>query len=511
MLLRKILDYHLALTEEGRLLAPFRPLVTALDTFMYEPSVNTKSAPHVRDAVDLKRWMMVVVFALIPCILVACWNTGVQKFVYSSGDSALLTEFYSSCHSLRDYFSFCFKDGRYWQIILLGLGAFLPVMIISYMVGGLCEGIFACVRKHDIAEGFLVTGMLYALILPPTIPYWMVALGVAVGVILSKELFGGTGMNIMNPALSCRAFLFFTFPGQMSGDVWVGTNPVVIKESLLKMNQQALAGPLDGFSQASCLQRFSVGLDIKRIHVDTIGANFTEHAASLKTLPYIEKQFETWQHAFAPDAILYKLQPDQLKNFVTSPIAEGGLGLSVDNFENAYRFAQLQFEQGIFTDWNFFFGNKLGCFGETSVLACIIGAAILIWTRIGSWKTMVAVLLGAFVTAGTFELAAHLLGPDKGAWNPAILAFPAYKHLLLGGLAFGAVFMATDPVSSTSLSLSKWIYGFFIGAIAVFIRGINPAYPEGVMLAILTGNVFAPLIDHYVSLFYLRRYNRARV
>ena len=392
-------------------------------------------------------------------------------------------------------------------------------MVISYAVGGLCEGIFACVRNHDIAEGFLVTGMLYALILPPTIPFWMVAFGVAAGVILAKELFGGTGMNIINPALACRAFLFFTFPAQMSGDVWVGTNPTIIRESLLKMNQDAHLGPIDGYTQATSLAKFSIGFDVKRVHVDAIATNMQNITTEISTMPVIQKQFEKWSSAAVDLAhkagteakgVLGHLQPDQLKSFITASVDTGGLGLSPDAYDNAYRFAGLQYEQGIQTDWNFFLGNKLGSLGETSILACLLGAFLLIYTRIGSWRVMLAMILGAFCTAFSFEFFAHFTGADHGAWNPAILGFPAYKHLLLGGLAFGAVFMATDPVSSASLKLARWVYGFFIGCIAVFIRYINPAYPEGVMLAILTGNVFAPLFDHYASVAYRKFANRKK-
>lgn len=513
-MLRKFLDAQLALTAEGKPLHKLRPLIVALDTFLYEPSNTTKKSPHIRDAVDLKRWMVMVVFALLPCILMAIWNTGIQKFIYSSGDYRLMNEFLGSCHSFSDYFRFAFKDSRYLTILLYGAGAFLPVMVISYAVGGLCEGIFACVRNHEIAEGFLVTGILYALILPPTIPYWMVAIGVASGVILAKELFGGTGMNIMNPALSCRALLFFTFPGQMSGDVWVGTNPTAIRESLIKMNQDANLGVLDGYTQATSLARFSIGTEVKRVHVDAIATNMADIGNNVPTLPVIQTQFEKWSsiasHAAtntpATETVsLGHLLPEQLKSFVTTTIDQGGLGLSPENYDNAVRFAGLQYEQGIQTDWNFFFGNKLGCFGETSILACLLGAFLLIYSRIGSWRIMVAMCLGAYFTALAFEFFARFTGVDGGAWNPAIFAFPAYKHLLLGGLAFGAIFMATDPVSSAALKLSKWIYGLAIGGIAVFIRAINPAYPEGVMLAILVGNVFAPLIDHYVAAGYRRK------
>jgi Na+-transporting NADH:ubiquinone oxidoreductase subunit B len=503
-MLRKFLDFQLSLTAPGKPLEKLKPLISALDTFLYESPDRTKKAPHIRDAVDLKRWMMVVIFALIPCILMAIWNTGMQKFVYASGDYKLMNEFLSSCHSLYDYFHFAAKDSRYLTILYYGALAFFPIMILSYAVGGLCEGIFACVRGHDIAEGFLVTGMLYALILPPTIPYWMVAIGVAVGVILSKELFGGTGMNIMNPALSCRAFLFFTFPGQMSGEIWAGTNPTVVRNSLMQMNTAAGLNPVDGYSQATCLAKFSIGMDVKRVHVDAIAAHMTHAVDKVPTRAVIEKQFEKWSSASPEHFSLGSLVPDQLKNFVTSSIDQGGLGLAVDNYENAYRFATLQYSQGIQTDWNFIFGNKLGSLGETSILACILGAALLIYCRIGSWRTMLGMIFGAYFTALTFELFSRFTGVDGGAWNPAILGFPAYKHLLLGGLAFGAVFMATDPVSSAALKISRWIYGFCIGALAICIRAINPAYPEGVMLAILAGNVFSPLIDHYVALNYRR-------
>lgn len=507
-MVRKFLDVSLSLTAPGKPLSRLRPLIAALDTFLYESSDQTKKAPHIRDSVDLKRWMVIVIFALVPCILMAIWNSGIQKFVYASGDYQLMNEFITSCHSLSGYFDFVMKDERYLTILLYGLKAFIPVMIISYAVGGLCEAIFAVVRNHEIAEGFLVTGMLYALILPPTIPYWMVAVGVAAGVILSKELFGGTGMNIMNPALCCRAFLFFTFPGQMSGDVWVGTNPTTIRESLIKMNQEAHLGPVDGYTQATSLAKMSVGMDVKRVHVDAIAANMQGVSHDISTMPVIKHQFHQWSSAAGAERSIGNLMPDQLKSFVTSSIDTGGLGLSPENYDNACRFAGMQYEQGIQTDWNFFLGNKLGSFGETSILACLLGAFFLIYTRVGSWRTMVAMVLGAYFTALSFQFFAHFTGPDNGAWNPAIFAFPAYKHLLLGGLAFGAVFMATDPVSSTSIKLSKWVYGFFIGVVAIFIRLINPAYPEGVMLAILVGNVFAPLIDHYVAQNYYRRVSR---
>lgn len=502
-MLRRILDYQLSMTEKGKFLHRLRPLIEATDTFLYEAPINTRNAPHIRDAVDIKRWMIIVVFSLIPCILMAIWNTGLQSFVYSSGDYKLMNEYLDGAASLEGYFNFAFKDNRYLEILKLGLIAFLPITIITYAVGGLCEALFAIVRKHEITEGFLVTGILYALILPSTIPYWMVAVGVASGVILGKEVFGGAGMNIVNPALACRAFLFFTFPGKMSGDVWIGTNPTKIRESLLKMNQDANTTALDGYSQATQLARYNIAPDIKRIQVDAIASN--DLGAKVGTYPIIEKHFNHWNAVGDHKATLTQLEPNQLREFVTAPISGGGLGLSSGNYEDAYHFAALNYGLGHNGDWNFFLGDKLGCMGETSVLACLIGALILIWTRVGSWRTMVGMALGAFFTALLFEMGATYLGADGGAWNPAPLAFPAYKHLLLGGLAFGLVFMATDPVSSPATKLGRWIYGAFAGVVTLVIRGINPAYPEGVMLAILMANVFAPLIDYYVV-----QYNRKR-
>lgn len=502
-MLRKLLDYQLSLAEKGRPLYPLRPLITAGDTFLYEAPINTTRAPHIRDAIDVKRWMMIVVFALIPCILVAIWNTGLQSFVYTSGDYKLMNEFISSSQSLQSYFDFAAKDNRYLTIIKEGLAALLPIVLISYAVGGLWEGVFACLRKHEISEGFLVTGILYALILPPTIPYWMVAVGVSVGVVLSKEVFGGSGQNIVNPALACRAFLFFTFPGKMSGDVWVGTNPTVVRQSLIKMNQDAHTTALDGYTQATKLNQFNASQDIKRIHVDAIATN--NLGQDVGSYDAIEKHFDQWTTATNQSAHLGELTQDQMRSFVTSPLSEGGLGLSSGYYEDAYHLSALNYGLGDNNDWGFFLGNKLGCMGETSVLACLLGAIYLIYTGVGSWRTMAAMGLGAYFTALIFELCSKYFGAEGGAWNVAQYALPAYKHLLLGGLAFGIVFMATDPVSSPSLPLAKWIYGIFCGIITIIIRVINPAYPEGVMLAILMGNVFAPLFDYYAAKNYMRR------
>lgn len=502
-MLRRILDYQLSLTEKGKTLHRLRPLIEAADTFLYEAPVNTSKGPHIRDAVDIKRWMILVIFALIPCFCMAIWNTGLQSFVYSSGDYKLMDEYLLAAQSFETYFHFAFKDDRYLTILKTGLMAVMPVVLISYTVGGLCEALFAIVRKHEISEGLLVTGILYALILPPTIPYWMVAFGVAVGVILAKEVFGGSGMNIVNPALACRAFLFFTFPGRMSGDVWVGTNPTLVRESLLKMNQEAKTNGLDGYSQATRLGRFNITPDVKRIHVDAIASN--DLGTNVSSYPAIEKHFQIWKEKGNPDAVLTQLEPEQLRKFVTTPLSEGGLGLPSGNYEEAYHFSALNYGLGHNGNWNFIFGDRLGSMGETSVFACFLGALILIWSRVASWRTMVGMFLGAFFTAFLFEVFSGFFGPEGGAWNPATFGFPAYKHMILGGLSFGIVFMATDPVSSPAMKSSRWIYGAFAGFVTILIRVINPAYPEGVMLAILMANVFAPLIDYYAVQFSRKR------
>jgi len=502
-MLRKFLDYQLSLSEKGKPLHKLRPLFSAMDTFLYEPSINTSKGPHIRDSVDVKRWMMIVVFALIPCILMAIWNTGMQKFVYTSGDSQLMSEYLSGSLSFSGYIDFVHKDNRYLTILKEGLFAFLPIVVIAYAVGGFWEALFAIMRGHEISEGLLVTGILYALILPPTIPYWMAALGISVGVVLAKEIFGGSGMNIVNPALACRAFLFFTFPAKMSGNVWVGTNPTIVKESLLKMNQEAQLSSIDGYSQASALTRFNIHSDIKRVQIDAIATN--DLGRNVETIDTIDSQLAKWNSLGDHHATVGQMTQDQMQGFVTTPIAEGGLGLSPTYYEDAYHFSSVNYGFGIDTDWNFFLGNKIGSMGETSVLACLLGAIYLIYTGIGSWRTMVGMGVGAFLFAFLFQFGSNYLSADHGAWDPAQYGFPAYKHLLLGGFAFGMVFMATDPVSSPAIPMARWIYGLFCGALTIFIRLINPAYPEGVMLAILIGNVFAPLFDYYAAFIHRNR------
>lgn len=509
--LRKTLDSQKKAIEQRPALKKFATAFEAVDDFLYEAPVATSRAPHIRDAVDVKRWMMLVVVAILPTVLVAIWNTGLQKFIFTSGDSHLMDEYLAASSNFRAYWEFALSHDRAWNILKLGLGAFLPVMLISYAVGGTVEVLFATVRGHQVAEGFLVTGLLYPLILPPIIPYWMVAFGVAFGVILSKELFGGTGMNIFNPALTSRCLLFFCFPNKMSGDVWAGTNPTIVSDSIAKMNQMAGRGELDGYTQSSGLAMFHTATEIKRVHVDAISASLVKGGQA--HFEAVRDQFATWSasasQTLGETLVLGKLTLDQLKDFVTAPWSQGGLDLAPEQFKTALNFTNLQFGNNHFTDSTLFFGNHVGCFGETSTFACVLGALFLVGVGVASWKTMVAVIAGALGTAYGFEWCATHLGADAGLWNSAKFAFPAYKHLILGGLAFGLVYMATEPVTSPDRDTSRWIYGILVGMLTIVIRVVNPAYAEGVMLAILFGNAWSPLIDQCVIAFSAQRRARA--
>lgn len=509
MVLRRFLDFQLSFFEKGKPLSRFRPFASALDAFCYEVPLNAKRAPFIRDAVDVKRWMVLVVIALIPTIIMAIWNTGLQKMVYASNNYQMMNDYLTASSSFSGYFNFAFSDHRYLTILKEGALAFLPVMVISYAVGGICEGFIASIRGHEIAEGFLVTGMLYPLALPPTIPYWMVAVGVAFGVIVGKELFGGTGMNILNPALTARAFLFFTFPGKMTGDVWVGTNPTTVAKSIQNMNAAAGLSEVDGYSQASPLQGLNGAItDIKQIHVDAIASNTL--GSKVAHYDMIQTHFDQWKSATDQTAELGQLTVDQMRAFLTAPLEQGGLGLLPGNFVAAHNAAESIYGLGQFTDGNLFWGNIVGSMGETSTIACLLGALFLVWTGVGAWRTMLAFGIGALVTAYIFQFFSTYTGIDSGAWNAARFAMPGYRHLLMGSLAFGLVYMATEPVSSPGMNGGKWIYGILIGVVTILIRLINPAFPEGVMLAIIFGNVFAPLIDHYVVRNYRRKLRRGR-
>ena len=375
--LRNFVDKIKPTFEKGGKLGFLHSTFDAFETFLFVPNTVTRRGAHVRDCVDLKRVMIMVVIALVPAMLFGIWNTGYQ-------------------HSLA--FGL---DWGFWNIVLYGLVKVLPLYIVSYLVGLGIEFVSAQIQGHEVNEGYLVSGMLIPLIVPVDVPLWMLAVAVAFAVIIGKEVFGGTGMNIWNPALLTRAFLFFSYPSKMSGDtVWTGGVERFTNEGVAFMASDKLA---DGFSGATPLANASM-----------------------------------------------------------QGLQDSGYSL-----------------------WEMTLGTIPGSVGETSVIAILIGAAILLWTGVASWKIMVSSVLGG--------LAIGYLGYAVGATD-----LPGYYQLVMGGFLFGTVFMATDPVTSAQTECGKWIYGFLVGALAVTVRLWNPGYPEGMMLAILLMNTFAPLIDHYV-------------
>ena len=403
-LLRRILDKQARHFEPGGRFERFYPLYEAPDTFLYTPGKTTAGAAHVRDALDLKRLMMTVVVALVPCVLMAMWNTGRQIHLAVAGGAAPLSNWRTDA---MEMLGLPFDASSLLANSVHGALYYLPVLIVTFAVGGAWEGLFAVVRKHDINEGFLVTGMLFPLVLPPTIPLWQVAVGISFGVVVGKEIFGGTGYNVLNPALTARVFLFFAYPAQISGDaVWIAAGT---------------SSAPDGYSGATALGEIAVLEPVEGSDAPLDGLSAIEGKVS-------------WMQAFL--------------------------------------------------------GDIPGSMGETSAFACLIGAAILIATGIGSWRIMVA------ATAGTAAISL-LLNLIASPTN-AMLSVPFHWHLVLGGWAFGIVFMATDPVSAAQTNRGRYIYGFLVGVLAVLIRTVNPAFPEGVMLGILFMNLFAPLIDHYV-------------
>ena len=361
-MLRKLLDKAEKVILENKKLKKFHPLHDALDTFLFSTNKQTDKAPYVRDSIDLKRTMIMVVLALLPAFFFGTYNVGLQSPEVI--DKTLLN---------------CF---------MYGLEIVLPMYLIVFAIGGLCEALFAVVRGHEINEGFLVTGFLIPLTMPPTVPLWMLAVATIFGVVIGKEIFGGTGYNIFNPALTARAFLFFAYPSYMSGNKpWVA--------------------PMDGLSSATPLLAKSSNVDISY----------------------------NW--------------------------------------------------------WDMFYGYIPGSIGETSTFAVLIGALILLITGIGSWRIMLSTCLGLVCTS-------FLLNQLVPVSSNPMLSLTAIEHFVMGGFAFGMVFMATDPVSSAHTDKGRWIYGFLIGFMVVIIRAINPAYPEGMMLAILFANAFAPLIDYSI-------------
>lgn len=390
--LRDFLDKQEKLFHKGGKLEKLYPLWEANDTFLYTPGQVTRGASHVRDASDLKRIMITVVVALLPAVFMAMYNTGLQAARAISQGAAALDNWQTAAMA---WLGMPVNDpADMLACVTHGALYYLPVLVFTLAVGGNIEALFAIVRKHDINEGFLVTWMLFPLILPPTIPLWQVALGIAFGVLIGKEVFGGTGMNILNPALTARAFLFFAYPGEISGDkVWT-----------------AAQTSTDGVSGATWL---------------AVGAEAG-----------------------------------------TQAIADG-------------------------ISWmDAFLGTIPGSMGETSALACLFGALVLMISRVGSWRIMSSLVVGSFVAASLLNFV--------GSETNALLEVPFHWHIVLGGWAFGAVFMATDPVSGAHSLKGQYIYGFCIGVLAIFIRVLNPAFPEGMMLAILFMNVFAATIDHFV-------------
>ncbi|SNT24671.1 Na+-transporting NADH:ubiquinone oxidoreductase subunit B [Ekhidna lutea] len=379
--LQKKFDQLKPLFEKGGKFEKFYPIYEGHRTIFFAPDIITgKKGAQIKDATDLKRLMMTVIIAMIPCLIFGMWNVGHQHFIATGVEATLLDKFW------------------------IGILKVVPIIAVSYGVGLLTEFTFCVIYQRPVEEGFLVTGMLIPLVMPATIPLWQVAMATVFAVVIGKEVFGGTGMNILNVALTARVFLYFAYPSQISGDVWTYLGDKT---------------PVDGFSGA------------------TILAYGAEAAA---------------------------------------------------NNTNMMELAAGHWYSGMFDFWNMFMGIIPGSIGETSVLMCLIGAIVLIATGVGSWKIMLSVVLGTLAMGGLFNLTG----------GNSFMEMPAHYHLVIGGLAFGAVFMATDPVSAAHTETGKWIYGFLIGVITVLIRVINPAYPEGIMLAILFMNVFAPLIDFYV-------------
>ncbi|MBK6982136.1 MAG: NADH:ubiquinone reductase (Na(+)-transporting) subunit B [Betaproteobacteria bacterium] len=380
--------------EPGKPLARFHALYEATDTFVMTPPSVTRGASHVRDALDLKRMMSIVVIAMLPCVFMAMYNTGLQANL--ALDPAKLANLAGWRHDIMRALGFGYSAASLGQCLFHGSLYFLPLYAVTMAVGGFWEVIFAVVRRHEINEGFLVTGLIFPLTLPATAPLWQAALGITFGVVVAKEIFGGTGMNFLNPALAGRAFMFFAYPAEMSGDsVWVAMQGV---------------HAVDGWSGATVLSTIR-GLEG----------------------PVSAAQGLSWTNAFL--------------------------------------------------------GFEPGSLAETSALACLIGAAILIVTGVGSWRIM------AGVTVGTVAMA--LLFNAVGSKSNTFFALPFWWHMVLGGWAFGTAFMATDPVTSPYTNRGRWIYGFWIGALIVLIRVLNPAYPESVMLVILFMNTMAPLIDFF--------------
>ena len=388
--IRRLFDKMEPHFERGGRFEKYFPLYEVFDTFLFSPSSVTHSSAHVRDGIDLKRIMITVWLAVFPAMFYGMYNTGLQANI-AMAEMGIVAK--TDWHGVLISMFAGYDATSIWDCFWHGAVYFLPIYIVTFVVGIAWEILFAIVRKHEVNEGFFVTSILFALIVPPEIPLWQVALGISFGVVIGKEVFGGTGKNFLNPALTGRAFLFFAYPAQISGDaVWTA---------------------VDGFSGATPLAQAAIG---------------GEQAIMS---PYGETI--TWMDAFI--------------------------------------------------------GNMQGSIGEVSTLAILIGGALLLWTGIASWRIMLGVTLGTLAMGLLF----NVVGSDNPYFN-----LPFYWHFVLGGWAFGTVFMATDPVSASMTEKGKLVFGILIGVMVMLIRVVNPAYPEGMMLAILFANLFAPLIDHFV-------------
>jgi len=416
-ILLSILDQVRPLFEKGGKLERLFPLFEMKDTFLFTPPETTHTGAHVRDALDLKRFMSFVIIALIPCTVFGIWNAGYQYNISNHG--AVHSEF-----PIRIMFDF-----------LSGLPIVLPIIIVSYLVGGLWEVLFSVVRKHEINEGFLVTGLIFPLTLPPTTPLWQVAVAVSFGVVIGKEIFGGTGMNILNPALVGRAFLFIAYSKNMTGDVWV-----------------------------------------KLGHNNEIIQWFARHAPGNVT-------------DIAPAFFSARTPLEAVDGYTGAT----PLGVLADLPEGVNAVEGLA--SNGFTFVNMLIGNIPGSIGETSAIMCLIGAAILLFMGVASWRIIFSAVAGCIVGG----ILTNFLSDSEAA------QLPFYYHLVMGGFAYGAFFMLTDPVSAAATNLGKIIYGFMFGILVVLIRVFNPGFPECVMLVILFMNVVAPVIDNFVVESHIKR------
>jgi Na+-transporting NADH:ubiquinone oxidoreductase subunit B len=443
--------------------------------FLYPPSSLPKNAPYVRDPIDIKRVMTIVVIALLPVAFFAILSQGMFSTLYKNVDIALMKQYLMMSTSTFGYFSFLIDN--FFPFFLEGCKLFIPKLILIYFVGGLVEIFFASLHRKTVSEGFFVTGILLALILPASLPYWMTIFSVVVGLVLGKEVFGGTGMNIFNPALVCRCIVYFSFPSYMTGNIWVGENSFSSAKNLASYNNQ-MGKNYDSITTASALNIMELPNSISRLQIDGVALSFTKN---IKLKDEIKEKLK----AFNKKLSLENLSPSDHILFLTN-----GLKIEQEHLEKSFHFAKLMYNIPPYTNSNFYFGNMVGSFGETPKFAIHIGMLILLFSGLISLRIIFPAYLSAYLTALCFYLFAI-----KSPNFPAHFAIDPLKQLLLGGLTFGIIFMATDPVSSPVCRIAQIIYGAMIGFLTIIIRMINPAYPEGVMLAILFANSFAPLLD----------------